>query len=178
MQLTTDILVASTGCTEARAGAWLAPIQSACNEYLVTTKLRLAAFLAQIGHESGGLHWTAEIWGPTPAQLGYEGRGDLGNTEPGDGSKFRGRGLIQITGRTNYGLAGRALHLDLLDHPELLEQPVNAAMSAAWWWSIRNLNSLADQQQFIAITRRINGGINGLADRQRLYAAAKVALGC
>ncbi len=131
---------------------------------------RPAEFLASEGEASdAGLYaWFADD----------EGRADLGNTHPGDGGRFMGRGLIEITGRRNYTLAAVALGLDLLNDPELLEEPVNAARSAAWFWSARGLNGLADSQQFIAITRRVNGGINGLAERQKLYAAAKHALGC
>ncbi|MEE5057164.1 glycoside hydrolase family 19 protein [Pseudomonas alliivorans] len=98
----------------------------------------------------------------------------LGNTPEadGDGSKYRGRGLIQITGRANYAECGEALGLDLIHHPELIEQPEHAAMPAAWYWGSRGLNSLADKGDFIQITRRINGGTNGLADRQALYEQA------
>ncbi len=110
-----------------------------------------------------------EIWGPTAAQTRYEGRADLGNTQPGDGSKFRGRGLIQITGRANYAACGEALGLDLINQPTLLELPQHAAMSAAWFWSMKDLNTLADKGDFVKITRRINGGLNGQADRQGLY---------
>ena len=98
-----------------------------------------------------------------------EGRADLGNTQPGDGSKYRGRGLIQITGRANYRDCGEALNLDLINHPELLEKPQHACQSAAWFWSTRGLNTLADQNKFDTITRRINGGQNGAADRQALH---------
>ncbi len=139
MNLTPAILLAGCGCTAARATAWLAPIQAATDEFGITTRLRLAAFLAQIGEESEYLIYTREIWGPTAAQLGYEGRADLGNTHPGDGGRFMGRGLIEITGRRNYTLAAVALGLDLLNDPELLEEPVNAARSAAWFWSARGL---------------------------------------
>ena len=113
-----------------------------------------------------------EIWGPTKAQARYEGRADLGNTVAGDGSKYRGRGLIQITGRANYKACGEALALDLINYPELLEKPQHACMSAAWFWASRGLNTLADAGQFDTITRRINGGQNGAADRQALYAKA------
>ncbi|RML20109.1 Prophage PssSM-02, lytic enzyme, partial [Pseudomonas syringae pv. lapsa] len=97
---------------------------------------------------------------------------DLGNTVAGDGSKYRGRGLIQVTGRANYEECGEALGLDLIDHPELLELPQHAAMSAAWFWHRAALNTLADMGDLLTITKRINGGTNGLADRQALYARA------
>lgn len=121
----------------------------------------MAAFIAQIGHESGQLVYVREIWGPTPAQTKYEGRADLGNTVPGDGLKCRGRGLIQITGRANYAACGEALGLDLINHPELLEQPQYACMSAAWFWATKGLNTLADAGDFDRITKRINGWLNG-----------------
>ncbi|KPC15082.1 putative Lysozyme [Pseudomonas syringae pv. maculicola] len=152
-----------------KAGVFAPVLNTAMSKHQIVTPLRIAAFIAQVGHESGQLRYVREIWGPTPQQLGYEGRKDLGNTVAGDGSKYRGRGLIQITGRANYAECGEALGLDLIHHPELLEQPEHATMSAAWYWSSRGLNSLADKGDFLQITRRINGGTNGLADRQALY---------
>lgn len=152
-----------------RAGVFVPALNTAMGKYQIITRERIAAFIAQVGHESGQLRYAREIWGPTSQQLGYEGRKDLGNTVAGDGSKYRGRGLIQITGRANYAECGEALGLDLIHHPELLEQPEHAAMSAAWYWGSRGLNSLADKGDFLAITKRINGGTNGLADRQALY---------
>ncbi|KKI25229.1 chitinase [Pseudomonas syringae pv. persicae] len=152
-----------------KAGVFAPVLNTAMSKYQIVTPLRIAAFIAQVGHESGQLRYVREIWGPTPQQLGYEGRKDLGNTVAGDGSKYRGRGLIQITGRANYAECGEALGLDLIHHPELLEQPEHATMSAAWYWSSRGLNSLVDKGDFLQITRRINGGTNGLADRQALY---------
>ena len=100
----------------------------------------------------------------------YAGR--MGNTAPGDGWKYRGRGLIQLTGKTNYRLCGEALGLDLLAQPELLEKPQHACMAAAWFWSSNGLNSLADKGDIETITRRVNGGLTGLADRQAIYAWA------
>lgn len=152
-----------------QAGVFVSALNTAMGRYSVVGMPRVAAFIAQVGHESGQLRWVREIWGPTAQQLGYEGRADLGNTVKGDGSKFRGRGLIQVTGRANYVVCGEALGLDLISKPELLELPQNAAMSAAWFWSTRGLNTLADQKDFTKITRRINGGLNGQADRQALY---------
>lgn len=159
-----------------RAGVFVPALNRAMQRYQITTPARQAAFLAQIGHESGQLKWVKEIWGPTPAQSRYEGRKDLGNVQPGDGKRFMGRGLIQITGRENYRKTGAALGVSLLDKPELLEQPEWAAASAAWWWSNRGLNELADTGEFEQITRRINGGLNGQRERLELWARAKEVL--
>ncbi len=152
-----------------QAGVFVPVLNTAMNRYGIVGTARAAAFIAQVGHESGQLRYVREIWGPTAQQIGYEGRTDLGNTVKGDGSKYRGRGLIQITGRANYDACGEALGLDLLSKPELLELPQHAAMSAAWFWSMKGLNTLADQGDFVKITRRINGGLTGQADRQALY---------
>ncbi|NHC53125.1 glycoside hydrolase family 19 protein [Pseudomonas sp. AU8050] len=151
------------------AGVFVPVLNTAMNRYGIVGTARVAAFIAQVGHESGQLRWVREIWGPTAQQLTYEGRADLGNTVKGDGSKYRGRGLIQVTGRANYAACGAALGLDLIGKPELLELPQHAAMSAAWFWSTNGLSTLADQGQFAKITRRINGGLTGQADRQALY---------
>lgn len=155
-----------------KAGVFVPFLNTAMQRYQIVGSMRVAAFIAQIGHESGQLRYVREIWGPTPAQARYEGRADLGNTKAGDGFKFRGRGLIQVTGRANYAACGEALGVDLVNQPELLEQPQYACMSAAWFWSVKGLNTLADAGEFERITRRINGGLNGLADRQALYAIA------
>ena len=154
------------------AGFFVPVLNTAMNRYQIVGTKRVAAFIAQIGHESGQLKYVKEIWGPTAAQARYEGRKDLGNTVAGDGSKYRGRGLIQITGRANYMACGEALALDLIKQPELLEKPQHACMSAAWFWATKGLSTLADAGQFDKITRRINGGQNGAADRQALYARA------
>lgn len=151
------------------AGVFVTALNTAMNRYGIVGVARVAAFIAQVGHESGQLRWVREIWGPTVQQAGYEGRADLGNIVKGDGSKYRGRGLIQVTGRANYAACGEALGLDLISKPELLELPQNAAMSAAWFWSTNGLNTPADQGQFAKITRRINGGLTGQGDRQALY---------
>ncbi|SED25967.1 glycoside hydrolase family 19 protein [Pseudomonas marginalis] len=152
-----------------RAGIFILGLNAAMSQYAIDTPHRVAAFIAQIGHESGQLVHVREIWGPTAQQAGYEGRADLGNTLKGDGSRYRGRGLIQITGRANYTACGEALGLDLINHPDFLELPQHAAMSAAWFWSTRGLNALADRGEFVKITRRINGGLTGQDDRQALY---------
>lgn len=152
---------------------------SECN-----TPKRKAAWLAQVGHESGCLRFTREIWGPTKQQLRYEPTTSLSvrlsNGEEGDGKRYMGRGLIQITGRGNYRmctermanlLEGAAVP-DFEGHPELLERPDWAALTAALFWKQKNLNRFADSGDFAELTRRINGGLNGLAHRQSLYIAA------
>jgi putative chitinase len=159
--------------------AVLPALLSAMRAYAIESPARAAAFLAQVAHESGGFKYTREIWGPTPAQKRYEGRLDLGNTEPGDGERFKGRGYIQITGRSNYKSVGTALGIDLIAEPEKLELSRLAAVSAAWWWSARKLNVLADHddaESFELITKRINGGLNGYEDRKRRWAIAKEEL--
>ena len=158
------------------AGVFVPVLNTAMQRYQIVGRKRVAAFIAQLGHESGQLRYVREIWGPTPAQTKYEGRADLGNTQPGDGSKYRGRGLIQITGRANYAACGEALGLDLITQPELLELPQYAAMSAAWFWKQNGLNDLADRDQFNTVTRRINGGLNGLQDRLEIWSRARAVL--
>jgi len=145
-----------------------------------TTVLRTAAFVAQLAHESGEFRWMQEIWGPTPAQLRYEPPAELarrlGNTEPGDGERFKGRGPIQITGRFNYAKYGQLLGRDLIAEPALAVAPELAFATAGLFWRTNGLNELADAQDFVKITRRINGGTNGLADRQMYYARAMAVL--
>ena len=181
MDLTLSIVAAGTGASLSRATIFAPFMQAACERFQITEPLDVAAFLAQTGHESGGMVWLAEIWGPTAAQRQYEPQSakatELGNTQPGDGERFKGRGLIQVTGRHNYLLCGMGLNLDLIAQPELLEQPANAAMSAGWFWFNNKLSAIANAGNFITLTRRINGGTNGLADRQALYSAARAVLG-
>jgi len=182
--LTAEIVRAGTGATAERAAQWLPHILQACEAWDIDTPARMAAFLAQIGHESGGLRWVSEIWNPAqvPAQARYEGRIDLGNTQPGDGERFKGHGLIQITGRANHAAARDGLRERLFEppdfetFPEALTEPRWAALSAAWYWHSRKLNALADAGSFEQITRKINGGLNGQADRVARWEAAKAAL--
>ena len=176
-----------------QAGVFVPVLNTAMNRYGIVGAPRAAAFIAQVGHESGqltrlveNLNYSADglmkTWpsrfdsvrataaARNPEQIAnivYAGR--MGNAAPGDGWKYRGRGLIQVTGKTNYAACGEALGLDLINQPELLEQPQYAAMSAAWFWSANGLNSLADAGDLTKITQRINGGTNGMADRQALY---------
>lgn len=169
-------LAQSTGARIDRATEWLSVIEFAMLEFGIDTRLRQAMFLAQIGHESGGLHYVIEIWGNTAAQLRYEGRKDLGNTEAGDGFKFRGRSFIQITGRFNYIRTSKALGVDFVTDPEKLEKPEHGARASAEWWQSHNLNRFADIGDIVGCTKVINGGTNGLDQRTKLYQAALQAI--
>ena len=170
--MTLDQLIKIMPYARARAPMFLTPLNAAMAEFGITTPARQASFLAQVGHESGQLRYVLEL----ASGAAYEGRKDLGNTAAGDGVRFKGRGLIQITGRANYAACGAALGLDLIAQPELLEQPVNACRSAGWFWKTRGINELADAGDQVRVTRRINGGTNGLADRLALFAVAQQVL--
>lgn len=180
------------------AGVFVSALNTAMGKYQIITPQRIAAFLAQVGHESGQLlhlvenlnygapgllaTWPSRFTPELAAQVArnpeqianivYASRLGNGPATTGDGWKFKGRGLIQITGWVNYQACGSALALDLLTQPELLEQPIYASLSAAWFWQANGLNSLADAGQFEAITKKINGGLNGQADRLALYNTA------
>lgn len=166
-----------------RAAVFLGPLNDAMAEFAIDTSARQSAFLAQVAHESGSLVYVSEI----ASGLAYNGREDLGNTRPEavaiarqhgstPGPWWKGHGLIQITGYDNHLACGVALGLDLIRRPLLLEQPVNAARSAAWFWKEHGLNELADVGAFRPITRVINGGFNGLADRLAFYQRATEVL--
>lgn len=155
-------------CAKARIDIFLPFLNKYAEQYQLNTKLRIAAFLAQIGHESGQLRYVEEL----ASGAAYEGRKNLGNTLPGDGVKFKGRGLIQITGRSNYTLLSKDFGINFIEFPALLSSPEWAVRSAYWFWDKNNLNALADISDLRAITRRINGGYNGLADREALYKKA------
>lgn len=174
--------------TVTNAEKFQAYISDSCTKFDISTPIRQLCFLAQVGHESGGLFYTQEL----ASGDAYEGRADLGNTQAGDGPKFKGRGLIQITGRNNYHLAGAALGANFIDEPSLLggkninectpDQLKFAALSAGWFWDLRKLNLVADKidikepidqgtnlQYYMQITKMINGGYHGLADRLTRY---------
>lgn len=174
--MTPQTLARCTGARIDRAQTFAPILEQAFPDFGITTPERQAAFLAQVGHESGGLHWLTELWGPTTAQQRYEGRYDLGNNQPGDGYKYRGRGLIQLTGRANYKAASKALATDFINQPELLGEPDMAARSAMWFWEKHGLNELADTGEFERITKIINGGLTGYPERLALWAAARDAL--
>ncbi len=160
------------GKTRAQYRALAVELGEAMERFNITTPRRAAMFIAQTAHESGGYKFREEI----ASGAAYEGRRDLGNTHRGDGVRFKGRTYIQITGRSNYAQISDALDKDFVRDPVSLAWPKYAALGAAWWWSRHGCNKLADSGDFVAVTRRINGGTNGLADRKAYYArAAKVA---
>ena len=170
--------------TAARKAECLPFLQAAMAEFAIDRPARAAALLAQLAHESGQFRFMEEIWGPTDAQKRYEPPGTLaarlGNSETGDGRRFKGRGPIQITGRANYTRFGALLGIDLVSEPARAAAPAVAFRIAGLFWSKKGLNELADaatDEAFKEITRRINGGFNGLEDRRRFYAAARTALG-
>ncbi len=145
------------------------------NGYRINTPLRLAHFMAQIEHESGGFKWLTELGGKSYFDK-YEGRKDLGNLQPGDGAKFKGRGYIQVTGRYNYTILSKDTGIDFLNNPDLLAQEVNAIVSACWFWNKNKINDLADKDDAKAVTKKINGGFNGLEDRLKLLNKWKLKL--
>jgi predicted chitinase len=150
-------------------------IKQAMAKYIIDTPLRRAHFLAQIGHESGELRFRAEIANGDA----YEQRLDLGNSVPGDGRRFKGRGLIQLTGKANYAEYGRSMgrETELLQNPDSVEtDTVLCSDVAGWFWAKRGCNALADADDLTAITRKVNGGLNGLEDRRRLLQRAKALL--
>jgi len=172
------------GLPAAKRAQFFPFLSAAIAEFGIDAPARIAAFLAQLAHESGQFKFMEEIWGPTPAQRRYEPTTTLsttlGNTEVGDGRRFKGRGPIQITGRANYRRFGDLLGLNLVDNPDSAALPDVAFRVAGLFWSKKGLNELADRvspEAFKEITRRINGGFNGLAERERFYEAAKSAMG-
>ena len=150
------------------------PLVKGMKRHRITKPLRMAHFLAQIGHESASLRYAEEIADGSA----YEGRTDLGNTQPDDGRRFKGRGLIQLTGRANYTEYSKNSGADYVTDPrEVATDPLVAVDVACWFWNKRKLNTLADRDDVKAITRRINGGYNGLDDRIAYLVRAKAVLG-
>ncbi|MCO8313285.1 glycoside hydrolase family 19 protein [Pseudomonas mandelii] len=182
MPLTSAQLQQIFSNARSQAGVFISALNTAMSHRNINTPKRIAAFLAQVGHESGQFQYVRELGSDQYLSKYDTGTlaARLGNTrEPdGDGQKYRGRGLIQITGRDNYHQCSLGLFGDdrLLFLPELLEKPQWAAESAAWFWQQNGLNELADRDQFNSITRRINGGLNGLQDRLQLWARARAVL--
>jgi putative chitinase len=167
--------------SSAKRALYMPFLQQALEEFEINTPLRLAAFLAQVAHESAEFRFMEEIWGPTAAQRRYEPVTDkskvLGNINPGDGKRFKGRGPIQITGRDNYKRYGELLHVDLISDPSRAASQEVGFRIAGIYWKRNGLNELADKQWFKTITKRINPPLRGLEDRTRYYVRAKRALG-
>ena len=157
-----------------RVSRYYEPLVAGMTRYKITTDLRMAHFIAQLAHESASFRYTEEL----ASGEAYEGRRDLGNTQPGDGKRFKGRGLIQLTGRANYAEYSKSTGVDYVAKPQLLStDPFAAVDVACWFWNSRKLNALADADDVKAVTRRINGGYNGLDDRIQYLTRAKAVLG-
>lgn len=172
-------LMAATGCSPDNARRFAAAITLCMERFHIDTPQRQAAFLAQVAHESGRLKWVQEL----ASGAAYENRRDLGNVMPGDGPRYKGRGLLQTTGRSNYKELKAKLesfgYTDVPDfemNPGKLEEPTWAAASAGLYWATRGLSRFADVDDFVTLTKRINGGINGLDDRMACWDRAKGVL--
>lgn len=195
--ITPKLLEESLRISAKQADTWAPFVRAAAELAEINSEARVSAFLAQVGHESGRLYYTTELWGPTAQQRRYERdfaqpwadagvnrlAFRLGNARPGDGSTFRGHGLIQVTGFGNHLLMTDSLRRacgndtpNFVVAPRMLSQPLWAALSAAMFWKTKGLNRFADSGDFLALTKRINGGTNGLADRQALRASTLAAL--
>lgn len=215
MLLTQTQFQQAAGISSLTAERWLVPFCQAAAEFQINTPLRLAAFIAQVGHESAGFSRLSESlyykdaeriarifrsdfdlnknrridpdeiefarrYTRNPEKMAnyvYARQGGNGDEASGDGWRFRGRGLIQVTLRNNYLRCGKALGLDLIANPDLLLEFTHAARSAAWYWQTNGCNELADKGAFLSITRRINPPAEGQADREARYKKAKAALG-
>jgi putative chitinase len=175
--ISTTQLLAIMPLAGTRVPLFVQPLNEAMDEFGITTAHRQCAFLAQLAHESGELRYVRELADGTAYEPPSAKAADLGNAEPGDGPRFRGRGLLQVTGRANYGRCGAALGLDLIGQPELLEAPVGACRSAGWFWQTHGLSDLADVDRFGTITRTINGGFTHLDERLAYWLRARKAVG-
>lgn len=194
MLITRELLCTVT--TPELADKWVNAINETCEEFAIDSPYRIAGFLSNVAHESAGFKFVSENLNYSAASLmrvwssrfstveiaqryamqpekianrAYADRMGNGDEASGDGWKFRGRGLIQLTGKNNYVAYSMACDNEALQHPEIVEQPKYAAESAGWFWSVNRLNQLADNQDIVGMAKRINGGINGLDDRQMKY---------
>lgn len=161
--------------TDENVKKFLPYLNDTMRTFEINTPLRQAHFLAQLGHESGSLRYVREL----ASGKAYEGRKDLGNVQPGDGVMYKGRGLIQLTGRANYEAFNGFLDddVDVVKHPAKVEEPELATLVAGWFWWKNSLNKLADKDDVVAVTKRVNGGTNGLEDRKGHLSRAKKVLG-
>ena len=182
MYLSADILALACDLPPGRAARFNEPLDRAMRKHSISTPLRASHFLAQIGHESGRFRYLEEVWGPTEQQRRYDVRSGselalrLGNELPGEGERFRGRGLIQLTGRANYALYTRESGINALRYPDVLCEPYWASDVAAWYFRRWGCLEAADADDARQVTRKINGGYNGLSDRLKLLQRAKQVL--
>lgn len=206
LRITPRLLQQALAISAPRASQWADVLEMGAQLAKVESDLELAHFIAQIGHETGQLRYTREVWGPTSAQVRYERRFDapwpsdfsqsrtpayaanrlafaLGNIKPGDGKRYMGRGFLQTTGRGNYiVLTDRLKDLvgedspDLVTAPMLLQEPPLVSLSAGQYWLDKKIKRLAEADDLLAVTKRINGGTNGLAHRSALTTTAKLAI--
>lgn len=182
-----DLLTRLYGIRSATAAVWLPHLEESAKVAEINSRQRTACYLAQVGHESGNLTWISELWGPTPQQFRYEPPSSLakalGNVIPGSGKRYMGRGLIQVTGESNYRMITAEMRKLISDCPDFHAEPEKlaykryAALSAAIFWSKRGLNLYCDSYDFAGLTKRINGGLNGFAHRQALYSKALLLIG-
>lgn len=195
MLISKELLIDGHVCDAATADKWVDALNVTCEKFEINTPERIAGFLSQIGHESGGLKlvveslnyradmllrfWPkrftielAQAYAMKPEKIAnraYCDKNGNGDEASGEGFKYRGRGLIQLTGKDNYTAFGNACGVDAVSHPEIVESPDVAALSAGWFWSTHRLNALADASDVEGMTRRINGGLNGIDDRKLKY---------
>ena len=201
--ITEVLLVESQTCTPLLAEKWCVALRYTCDNFYINTPERVAGFLAQVGHESGGLRFTvenlnyraealtrvwpsrfppgvAESYAMQPERIAnraYADRMGNGDEASGDGWKYRGRGLIQLTGKDNYAAFSLEANNEALTKPDLVGEVELAALSAGWFWSSKGLNALADNKDIVGMTVRVNGGTNGLDDRQMRYSRLLSTLG-
>jgi putative chitinase len=171
--MTVDELLGVMPNAVRRAVVFAPAIVAACQEFEISTPLRQASFLAQVAQETGELRYMRELYSGSS----YEFRADLGNTQSGDGSTFRGGGLLMLTGRANWTHCATSLGLPLVENPDLMLQPDVAARTGAWFWKTAGLNELADQDRFGAVTHRLNGGYNDIDKRLAFFYRARKVFG-
>jgi len=196
MLIDKEQLVSAGICSPEMALKWAIPLNDTMQRFSISTKYRIAAFISQVGHESGGLRLTVENlnysaegllkvfpkYFPTdllaaeyarkPERIAnrvYANRMGNGDEASGDGWKYRGRGLIQLTGKNNYASFSLEMDNNCLFNPDIVAEPDLAALSAGWYWDSRKINDVADTGNMYAVTRLVNGGFNGLADREAKY---------
>ena len=174
--VTLAALLRKLGAPAGTAGPLAEGIGALEGAVILDSGLRLAHFVAQGGHETLGFTRMVEIWGPTAAQGRYEGRADLGNIRAGDGYRYRGRGVLQITGRDNYRRFGQLIGVDIESQPDRAAEPAIAMAVACAYWTSRRINAAADRDDVESVTRLINGGLNGIDDRRQRLARAKAVL--